>query len=293
MRSLLFVPGDDARKIAKGLESGADALILDLEDSVAVSRRETARHLVRDTLHARKAGGPRLIVRVNALRSGEISSDLDGVMVAAPDAIMLPKCEGGADIQHLGAKLAVHEAENNLVDGTTHIIPIVTETPAALFKLGSIAGASLRLDALTWGAEDLAGAIGAETNRDENGRYTDPYRLARSLALFAAGAASIGAIDTVFTDFRDAVALETECRQARRDGFVAKMAIHPAQIPIINAVFTPNAAAIAHAEKIVAFFRDHPEAGVVGMDGKMIDRPHLVLAERLLARARAAGAIAG
>ncbi|KAF0232071.1 MAG: citrate lyase subunit beta / citryl-CoA [Beijerinckiaceae bacterium] len=291
MRSLLFIPGDDPKKIAKGLASGADALILDLEDSVASSRKPEARRIVCETLRARTPGAPRLIVRVNALKSGEIAADLDGVMPGGPASIMLPKCEGGADVQHLGALIAVREAENDLADGQTHIIAIATETPVAIFRLGSIAGSSQRLDALTWGAEDLAGAIGAEANRDETGAYTDPFRLARSLALFAASAADVAPIDTVYTDFRNEAGLAAECRAARRDGFTGKMAIHPAQVAIINAVFTPDAAAIAHAAKIVQFFRDNPDAGVVGIDGQMVDKPHLVQAERLLARARAAGLV--
>jgi citrate lyase subunit beta / citryl-CoA lyase len=289
MRSLLFVPGDDPRKIARGLASGADALILDLEDSVAPSRKPEARRLVCEALKAREANGPRLIVRVNALRSGEIIADLDGVMPGGPAAIMLPKCEGGADLQHLGAILAVREAESSLPDGQTRVIAIATETPLALFRLGTIPGASLRLEALTWGAEDLAGAIGAEANRDESGHYTEPFRHARSLALFAAAAADVAPVDTVYTDFRNEAGLRAECRAARRDGFTAKMAIHPGQVAIINEVFTPDAQAIAHARTIVAFFAANPEAGVVGIDGRMIDRPHLVQAERLLARARAAG----
>jgi citrate lyase subunit beta / citryl-CoA lyase len=289
VRSLLFVPGDDSRKIARGLASGADAVILDLEDSVAASRKPEARALVRETLRQRQSGQPRLIVRVNALRSGDISADLDGVMPGGPDAIMLPKCEGGADVQHLGALLAVHEAENDLPDGHARIIAIATETAAAIFKLGSIAGSSLRLEGLTWGAEDLAGAIGAERNRNDAGHYTDPFRLARSLALFAAASAEVAPIDTVYTDFRNPEGLRAECLAARQDGFTAKMAIHPGQVEIINTVFTPDDAAIAHASKIVAFFAANPDAGVVGIDGQMIDRPHLVQANRVLARARAAG----
>lgn len=292
MRSMLFVPGDDGRKIAKGLGSGADALILDLEDSVAASRKAEARAVVLDTLKNRTAGGPRLVVRVNDLRSEHIKADLAGVMAGAPDAIMLPKCEGGADVQHLGALLAVHEAEQNLADGQVKIVAIATETAAAIFKLGSIPGASLRLDGLTWGAEDLAGAIGAEKNRTETGAYTDPFRLARSLALFAAAAAEVAPIDTVYTDFRNPEGLRAECLAARRDGFTAKMAIHPGQVEIINDVFTPDEAAIAHARKIVDFFAANPDAGVIGIDGQMIDKPHLVQANRVLARARAAGRLA-
>lgn len=289
MRSLLFIPGDDPKKIAKGLGSGADALILDLEDSVAASRKAEARILVRETLQARQPGQPRLIVRVNALRSGDIAADLDGVMPGAPEAIMLPKCEGGADIQHLGALVAVREAEHDLPDGGTRILAIATETPIALFRLGSIPGASQRLEGLTWGAEDLAGAIGAERNRDENGQYTEPFRLARSLALFAATAAEVAPIDTVSVDFRNMDALRAECLAARQDGFTAKMAIHPAQVPVINEVFTPDAAAIAWARKIDFYFRENPDSGVVGIDGQMIDKPHRIQAARILARAAAAG----
>lgn len=292
MRSLLFVPGDDPKKVAKGLASGADALILDLEDSVAASRKAEARRLVEETLKNRQPGAPRLIVRVNALRSGDIAADLDGVMPSRPECIMLPKCEGGADIQHLGALIAVREAECDTPDGHTRIIAIATETPLALFRLGSIPGASLRLEGLTWGAEDLAGAIGAEANRTETGEYTDPFRLARSLALFAATAAEVMPVDTVYTDFRNTEGLRAECLAARRDGFTAKMAIHPAQVAVINEVFTPDTAAIAHARKIVAFFAENPDSGVVGIDGQMIDKPHLVQAERVLARAKAARVLA-
>lgn len=289
MRSLLFVPGDDPRKIAKGLGAGADALILDLEDSVASGRKEAARGSVLETLLGRAAVAPRLIVRVNALRSGAIVADLDVILRGRPDAIMLPKCEGGPDIQHLGALLAVREAENGIADGATGIIAIATETPLALFRLGTIAGASLRLRGLTWGAEDLAGAVGSEQNRGPDGLYTDPYRLTRALALFAAAAAEIEPIDSVYVDFRDLEGLRREAEAGRRDGFTGKMAIHPAQVAVINAVFTPDAAALARASRIIALFAGSPDAGVLALDGQMVDRPHLVQAERILARARAAG----
>ncbi len=305
MRSALFVPGDDARKIDKGLRSEADALILDLEDSVALSRKAYARDLVRETVLAQRAQAlrpsaglgvgeaagekdarlPALIVRVNALDSGLLEDDLAGIMPAGPARLMQPKCVGGRDVQHLGARLAVHEAEAGLEDGTTQLIAIVTETPAALFALGTLAGASRRLCALTWGGEDLAAALGAQTNRDAAGAYTAPYMLARSLALFAAGAAEITAIDSVYTDFRDEAGLKAETLAARRDGFWGKMAIHPAQVPVINSVFTPDAATLAHARAIVAAFAHAPEAGVLSLEGKMIDRPHLIQAQRVLARA--------
>jgi citrate lyase subunit beta/citryl-CoA lyase len=290
MRSLLFVPADDARKLDKAAVSGTDALILDLEDSVAVPRKETARALAAERIAALRVlpSRPRLILRVNALDSGLIEADLDAVMPAGPDAVMLPKAAGGADVQRLGAKLAVREAENDLPDGATRIIAIATETAAALFQLGTYARASHRLEGLTWGGEDLAADLGAERNRLTDGSYADPYRLARALTLAGAAAAGVAAIDSVFTDFRDEAGLRAEAEAARADGFTAKMAIHPAQVPVINTVFTPSAAAIAHAERIVAAFAAAGDVGVVGLDGKMVDRPHLRQAERVLARAAVA-----
>lgn len=287
MRSLLFVPGDSPRKQQKGLESGADALILDLEDSVAHSGKQQARQTTLEFLnHARTlAKRPFLIVRVNALATEMTSADLDAVMQGAPDAVMLPKSEGGSDVSHLAAQIAVREAENDLPDGATRIIPIATETGKGIFGLGSYAGASHRLGALTWGAEDLAADLGAESNRLTDGSYTDPYRLARSLLLFAASAAQVDAIDTVFTNFRDDVGFRAECVAARRDGFTGKMAIHPAQVAPINEIFAPAAEELAKADAIIALFAANPDLGVVGMAGEMIDRPHLIKAQRLRARA--------
>ncbi len=291
MRSLLFVPGDDARKIEKGLASEADAILLDLEDSVANGQKHRARQLVREALGsipaaARATGShPLLYVRVNDLASGLIEADLDAVMLGRPDGIMLPKSRSGADVAHLAAKLAVREAEYNLEDGATRIIAIASETAASLFHMGTYAGASHRLAGLAWGGEDLAADIGAETNRMDDGSYADPYRLARTLTLLAAAAAETLAIDTVFTSFRDSDALRLESERARRDGFSAKMAIHPAQVPVINSVFTPTAAAISRAHAIVEAFARNPDAGVVGIDGAMVDRPHLRQAQRVLDRA--------
>ena len=291
MRSLLFVPGDSPKKQQKGLESGADALILDLEDSVALGAKPQARAITRDFLAAARAlpRRPLLIVRINALTTDLSDADLDAVMPGAPDAIMLPKSEGGVDVGHLAAKIAVREAESDLPDGTTRILPIATETGKAVFGLGTYARSSHRLMALTWGAEDLAADLGADTNRLVDGGYTDPYRLARSLTLFGASAAQVDAIDTVFTNFRDEAGFRAECEAARRDGFTGKMAIHPAQVGPINEVFTPSAAALARAERIVALFAADPGAGVLGLDGQMLDRPHLRQAERLLERARKQG----
>jgi citrate lyase subunit beta / citryl-CoA lyase len=200
---------------------------------------------------------------------------------------MLPKSNSGQDVQQLSAKLRVHEAENGLPDGAINILPIITETAAGVLAAATYAGASARLAGLTWGAEDLSAAIGARAARDENGRYTDVFRLARTMTILAAGAAEVAAIDTVFPAFRDMAAFEAECKEAERDGFTGKMAIHPAQVPVINAAFTPSTEAVERSQAIVSAFEAAGNPGVVGIDGKMYDRPHLRLAERLLARARA------
>lgn len=291
MRSLLFVPGDSPKKLQKGLDSGTDALILDLEDSVALDAKPAARSTSLDFLRSARQldRRPLLIVRINALGTGLTDADLDAIMPGAPDAIMLPKSESGSDVSHLAAKIAVREAENELPDGATRILPIATETGRGIFGLGSYAGASHRLMALTWGAEDLSADVGAETNRLSDGTYTDPYRLARSLILFAAAAAQIDAVDTVFTNFRDDAGFRAECLAARRDGFTGKMAIHPAQVPVINEVFAPAPEEIAKAEAIIALFAANPGLGVIGLDGEMLDRPHLIRAQRLKARAEKLG----
>jgi citrate lyase subunit beta/citryl-CoA lyase len=287
MRSLLFVPGDSRKKLDKAMGSGADVLLIDLEDSVDVAAKDEARRVTSAfiTEHRPRPDRPRLYVRVNGLTTGLADADLDGVMPAAPDGIVLPKTVGGADVAHLGAKLAVREAEYGLDDGATRILAIATENAAGVFALGTFAGASHRLMGMTWGGEDLSADLGAEANRDEDGAYTDPYRLARSLTLMGAAAAGVDAVDSVFTNFRDMGGLEAECRAARRDGFVAKMAIHPAQVPVINRAFTPSAEAVARAQAVIEAFRAHPGAGVVGVNGEMLDRPHLLRAERLLRRA--------
>jgi citrate lyase subunit beta/citryl-CoA lyase len=285
MRSQLFIPADSEKKLAKGFASGADGLILDLEDSVAPEAKRKAREqalaFLVDALP--KHPRPRLYVRVNGLNSGLTEADLDAIMQAPPDGILLPKCLNGAAIQHLGAMLAVKEAEHNLADGATKIMAIVTETAASIFNMGTYAGASPRLEGLTWGAEDLAACLGAETNRGPDGGYTFPYVLARSLTLFAAASAGALAIDAVHGNFRDLVTLRQECEAAKRDGFAGKMAIHPAQIDIINKIFSPSAASIAKARAIVAAFEAEPHAGVISFEGEMLDVPHLTKALRLLA----------
>jgi citrate lyase subunit beta / citryl-CoA lyase len=293
MRSLLFVPGDDEKKLAKGLASGADALLIDLEDSVAPARKPEARRITAAFLAetGKTPVRPRLFVRINDHSTGLVSQDLDAIMLGAPDGIMLPKSQSGDDVSLLSAKLAVREAENGLPDGQTRIIAIATETARSLFHMGTYGGISERLAGLTWGAEDLSADLGAETNRLDNGTYTDPYRLARALCLFAAQAAEAQPIDTVYTNFRDLDGLRLECEAARRDGFSGKMAIHPAQIAVINSVFTPTAEAVTRARRIIDFFAANPDAGVTGFDGEMIDRPHIRRAERILAAAKAAGVL--
>jgi citrate lyase subunit beta/citryl-CoA lyase len=290
MRSLLFVPGDSERKLEKGFEAGADVIIVDLEDSVAAANKAGARATAAGFISGqRHRMGSAISVRVNDLSTGLTDEDLAALVPAKPDGIMLPKSNSGQDVQQLAAKLRVHEAENGRPDGAIRILPIITETAAGLLAASSYAGTSARLSGLTWGAEDLSAAIGARAARDENGRYTDVFRLARTMTILAAGAAEVAAIDTVFPDFRDMAAFETECREAERDGFTGKMAIHPAQVPVINGAFTPSAEAVERSQAIVDAFAAAGNPGVVGIGGKMYDRPHLRLAERLLARAKAAG----
>jgi citrate lyase subunit beta/citryl-CoA lyase len=291
MRSLLFVPADSAKKLDKAMTSGADALIVDLEDSIAFDGKARARDSAAAFLKDVIASAPRptILVRVNGLQTGLIDADLDAIALAKPDAIMLPKAEGGVAVMHADAKLAVREAVSGLPDGHIKILPIATETAAALFVAGTFAGASPRLNGLTWGAEDLSAELGANANRDAEGRFLDPYRLARVLCLAGAAAAQVPALDTVYVDFRDSAGFRRECEAACRDGFVGKMAIHPAQVPIINEVFTPSPDALARAQAIVDAFAANPGAGVVGIGGVMYDRPHLARAERLLARAAKSG----
>jgi citrate lyase subunit beta/citryl-CoA lyase len=284
MRSLLFVPGDDVKKLAKALASGADALIVDLEDSLAEARKPAARAIAAAFVaEARRlASRPRLYVRINPFASGLTAGDLDAVIPAAPDGVVLPKCLGGGDVQRLGANLAVREAEHSLVDGSTGVIAIATESARALFGFASYRGASSRLEGLAWGGEDLSADLGAETNRLPDGAYAAPYALARTLTLVGAVAAATRPIDAVFTNFRDLDGLRAEALAARRDGFVAKMAIHPAQVPVINETFSVPPEAIARARAVVAAFEASPGAGVVALDGEMLDLPHLKRAKRLL-----------
>jgi citrate lyase subunit beta/citryl-CoA lyase len=291
MRSMLFVPADDEKKLGKGADTGADALILDLEDSVSLSRKPLARTMAAQYLEAARAlaGGPLLYVRINALDTDLWQDDVAGVVAARPHGILLPKARSGEDVHTLSIALHHEEERAGVAGGSTRIIAIATETPISLLQLHTYVGASTRLEALTWGAEDLSAEIGARSNREDDGRsWTSPYRLARDLTLFASAAAKVGALDTVFVNFRDAEGLRQECREAVRDGFTGKMAIHPGQVAVMNEVFTPTPEEVATSEEIVAAFAAAPEAGVISIRGHMVDRPHLTRAECILARAKVA-----
>ncbi len=287
MRSLLFVPGDSDKKQSKALATGADALILDLEDSVAPTRKPAAREITRAWLQAAKQTSkrPRLYVRMNALSSPHWQADLEGVMPAGPDGIVLPKPNSGDDVEQLSLTLAALEDKLGLEHGSTRILPIATEVPISVLQMPSYVGSSTRLVGLTWGAEDLAAEIGAAANRHPDGTFTSPFQMARDLTLFTACAAGVLPFDTVFINFRDQAGLKREAEAAARDGFVGKLAIHPDQVAVINAAFTPSAEAIAHARAIVKLFADNPGSGALSLNGQMVDIPHLKHAERVLARA--------
>ncbi|HHN66527.1 MAG TPA: CoA ester lyase [Thermopetrobacter sp.] len=280
MRSLLFVPADDDAKIDEALNCGADAVILDLEDSVAAENKPRAREAVRALL--RGAGddeGPELLVRVNALDEAEFNADMVALSAHPPAAFMLPKAEGAACLDRM-ARAA----------GPVPVVAIAAETPMGVLRLPSFAEQRAdNLMALTWGAEDLSAQLGAATNRDEYGHHTAPYRLARAMCLMTARAANVEPIDTVFVNYRDEETLAQECAEAFRDGFAGKLAIHPSQVSVINSAFTPTSEQIAKAGAIVNAFAQDPNAGVVSIDGRMYDRPHLIRSRRLLRKARRYG----
>lgn len=290
MRSWLFAPGDSEKKMGKAEASAADIVLLDLEDSVAPENKAAARAMVAEHIAA-SANAKRLWVRINPLTSHESIADLAAVIPAQPGGVFLPKAEGAADITQLHHYLTALEATNGIPLGRTLIAALVTETAAAMFRTGDYAGdypGRERLVAMSWGAEDLSSALGAREQRGPDGGYSHTYEMARSLCLIGASAAGVAAIETVQPEFRDLEALEARAKSVRAQGFGGMLAIHPAQVDPINAAFTPSSEELAHARSVVQAFAEHPGAGVVALDGAMLDRPHLALAQRLLAEAAAA-----
>lgn len=289
-RSWLFIPGDSEKKLAKADSCGADALILDLEDSVTADRKPAARDLVAAFLAQRPVGKrtSQLWVRVNPLDNGDVLADLKAVVGARPDGIIQPKTDSPACVRTLSHYLDAFEAQHGLNAGETRIVPVATETAVAPFHLGDFATAGLaRLAGLTWGAEDLATAVAASTNRDADGQWSFTYRMARSLTLLAAHAAAVQAIDTLHADYRDEDGLRASSIASRSEGFSGRLAIHPAQVAVINESYLPTERERAHAQRIVDAFAANPGAGTVGLDGKMVDIPHLKQARSLLALAEA------
>jgi citrate lyase subunit beta/citryl-CoA lyase len=284
LRSLLFVPADSERKFEKASNIGADALILDLEDAVAPPRKALAREMVRNLLD----GPPRvwaLTVRINPLGSGLTLGDLAAIVRPGLDGILIPKVNGMQDIELISSYVDVLEVANGVTPGHVKLLVVATETPAAMIRFAGYATPNPRLIAMTWGAEDLGAALGALNNKEADGSWTFPYQVARAQCLFAAGAAGVIALDTLYGDFRDQQGLAQSCRIARRDGFVGRIAIHPDQVATINECFTPSEADLAHARRVVAAFAAQPDAGTLGIDGKMYDMPHLIAAKRALASA--------
>jgi citrate lyase subunit beta/citryl-CoA lyase len=284
LRSLLFVPGDSERKFEKARALGADGLILDLEDAVTPALKPEARANVSRWVSGSASRDWTCWVRVNALDTGVLLEDLASVVVPGLDGIVLPKANSAADLARVGHYLDAFEAKARIEPGHVKVLVVATETPTAMFNLGSYAPAAHpRLAALTWGAEDLGSAIGAISNKEPDGAWTQPYQLARSLCLLAANAAGVLPIDTLYSDFHDLEGLAASCRIARRDGFMGRIAIHPDQVESINRYFTPSENELAQARRIVAAFKARPEAGTIGIDGKMYDIPHLKQAQRILA----------
>ena len=280
LRSLLFVPGDRPDRVEKAFASGADALLLDLEDSVVLAAKDKARSAVAEVL--RQSRPAPVFVRINPLGSGLAEADLEAVMAERPDGIVLPKAEGARSMTALDARLSEHERRRGIALGRTVVLPIATETPAAIFRLGEYAGP--RLAALTWGAEDLPAVVGALSVREADGRYTPPLEVVRALALFAAAAAGVPAIETIYPQFKDIDGLIAYAARGARDGFSGMLALHPAQVAPINAAFTPAPEDVARAKAVVDAFAASPAAGVVVLDGHMLDAPHLAKARQVLSR---------
>jgi citrate lyase subunit beta/citryl-CoA lyase len=283
LKSLLFVPGDSEKKMAKAASTGADALLLDLEDAVSQDRLPVARGMVLEYLKSHDRAHQQVWVRINPLDTALSLPDLVAVMPGKPDGIVLPKPLNAKDVQQLDHFLSALEQREGIALGHTRILPVATEVAGALFQLDSYAGCSPRLAGLTWGAEDLATDIGATTNKKDNGEFDEAFVLARSLCLLAASHAGVQAIDTLNVDFRNVESLQADVQRARRQGFSGKLAIHPDQVALINAGFTATPQELQHAQRIVDAFAQAGGAGAVQLDGKMIDKPHLTQALRLLA----------
>lgn len=282
-RSWLFAPGDSARKTEKAIASEADRIILDLEDSVALEAKPEARRMVAAALDGAGEYRARIWVRINPLAGGLAPADLDAIMPARPRGIMLPKSESGVDVATLDELLTAHERKHGIAPGATRVIALVTETAAAMFGTGTYRAAP-RLAAMSWGAEDLADSIGAMSNLGPDGRYRPTYELARSLCLLGAAAAGVQAIETIMQDFRDLDGLKARAEMVQRDGFRGMLAIHPDQVPVINAAFTPGDDEIAEARHIVQLFAQNPGAGTIAGPKGMLDRPHLSRAQQILAQ---------
>ena len=282
LRSMLFVPGDSDKKLARGLTAGADALVLDLEDSVAPPRKDEARRMIRNLLFEQKERTSQLWVRINPLQMEQSLDDLSAIVAGAPDGILLPKSNGSADVARLSCYLDALEARESIARGAIEVIPVATETPAATFSLSGYAEAGLtRLAGLTWGGEDLSSAIGATTNKGADGDWDFTYKMVRSACLLAAHAAGVPAIDTLYSDYRDQEGLAAFSAQAFRQGFSGRVVIHPDQVETVNRSFSPSDSDLAHARRVVEAFAA-TDSGTVGLDGQMLDIPHLKQAERLL-----------
>jgi citrate lyase subunit beta / citryl-CoA lyase len=287
MRSWLFAPGDSEKKMTKAIDGSADIALFDLEDAVSPENKPLARQMVHDMLAAHSEQRERLWVRINPFDGPYTLGDLAAIMPARPGGIMLPKVYGRADVEKLDHCLSALEVANGIEEGSTPVIVLVTETAEAMFHTGSYKGAP-RVVALTWGAEDLADSIGASSNKNPDGSYSFTYELARSLTVLGAATAGVLAIETISADFRDLEALRARAEKVRRDGFRGMLAIHPAQVDVINAAFTPTAEEVAEAREIVAVFAANPGVGAIGYKGAMLDRPYLSRAQQLLALAEVA-----
>ncbi len=293
MRSVLFVPGDSESKLTRAQNAEADVIVVDLEDSVAVSEKKHAREFSKDFISGfnRKDSTRRVYVRINALHTPFATADIETVMQAAPDGILLPKARSGSDVAKLATLLDGAENTNGRQGGTTEICVLATEVSEALLAMHTFVDCSPRLTALCWGSEDLSADLGSKTTRDATGNLTSPFRFARDLCLVTAAASDVAAIDTIYIDLRDQPGLAREAADAARDGFTGKLAIHPDQVSVINDAFTPTPAEIAKSSEIVQAFAESDSAGVLAMDGEMLDRSHLKRAKGVLSRARLAGLI--